>query len=82
MDGHDQAAGLISSSEETLHQLRIAAGLDISTLARKACLSANQIHQLECGESSSFYSDTIRSQASRRVMAILKSMTQNHTNLT
>ena len=76
MDGHDQALNDSYSSEETLQHLRIAAGLDIPTLARRACLSVAQIQQLECGQSSSFYSDAIRTQASRRVRAILKSIAQ------
>jgi hypothetical protein len=74
MDGHEQMVGTLHSSEESLERLRILAGLDIETLARKACLSVVQVKQLESGASSAFYSETIRSQASRRVMSILKSV--------
>jgi cytoskeleton protein RodZ len=78
MDGHDQTHTALHSSEETLQHLRITAGLDVATLARKACLSVAQIQQLENGQSSSFYSEAIRTQASRRVMAILKAASQSH----
>ena len=78
MDGHDQAHDTLISSQETLQHLRIAAGLDIPTLARKACLSITQIQQLECGQSGAFYSDSIRTQASRRVMAILQAVSSQH----
>jgi predicted transcriptional regulator len=78
MDGPEQIEAAIHTSEETLERLRLSAGLDVETLARKACLSVAQIKQLESGASDSFYSESIRSQASRRVMAILRSVVQAH----
>lgn len=78
MDGHEYTADIVHSTEESLEHLRLAAGLDLQTLARKACLSVTQIKQLECGESSSFYSESIRAQASRRVIAILKAVAKPH----
>ena len=55
-----------------LRALREAADMDVLVLARKACLSAGQVRELESGESGRyFYSDTIKRQAYKRVLMVL-----------
>jgi len=54
-----------------LRQLRLAKNLDAATLASQACLSVPQLYELESGESSLFYSSSLRNQAGRRVARLL-----------
>jgi hypothetical protein len=55
-----------------LRDLREAAGMDVHVLARKACLSAGQLRELETGQSSNlFYSDAIKRQAYKRALMLL-----------
>jgi len=55
-----------------LRALREAADMDVVILARKACLSAGQIRELESGEEGRyFYSETIKRQAYKRVLSVL-----------
>ena len=55
-----------------LRALRETADMDIVILARKACLSAGQIRELESGEEGRyFYSETIKRQAYKRVLTVL-----------
>ena len=59
-----------------LRELREAAGMDLTVLARTACLSVAQVRELETDDSDNlFYSDAIKRQAykttciSRRICA-------------
>jgi hypothetical protein len=55
-----------------LRALREAVDMDIMVLARKACLSAGQIRELESGiHGRYFYSETIKRQAYKRVLTAL-----------
>ena len=55
-----------------LRQLREAAGMDETTLARIACLSLAQVRQLQAGSGDGlFYSPTIKRQAYKRLLMIL-----------
>jgi transcriptional regulator with XRE-family HTH domain len=55
-----------------LRQLREAAGMDLSVLARTACLSVAQVRQLETEDSDNFfYSEAIKRQAYKRLLMIL-----------
>lgn len=54
-----------------LRQLRLQRNLDPALLATQACISLRQLHQLETGEHSLFYSTGLRNQAGRRVAALL-----------
>lgn len=54
-----------------LRQLRVQAGIDPSELATQACMSLSQLYELENGENSRFYSDSLRRQAGRRVARLL-----------
>jgi len=55
-----------------LRALREAAGMDLMVLARTACLSVAQVHQLETDDSDDFfYSDAIKRQAYKRLLMIL-----------
>lgn len=55
-----------------LRALREAAGMDVSMLARTACLSVAQVRQLESDEQENlFYSDAIKRQAYKRLLMIL-----------
>ncbi len=63
-----QAAGV---KGERLRALRLLAGLDLSELAKRAALSSSQLEQLENGSHGSFYNDSIRRQAARKVAMVL-----------
>lgn len=54
-----------------LRQLREAAGLSVSALARMAALSKNQIEQLESGGDSLFYNPGVKRQAARKLATLL-----------
>jgi hypothetical protein len=55
-----------------LRHLRKEAGIDLTVLARTACLSVAQVRQLESDDSDNlFYSDAIKRQAYKRLLAIL-----------
>jgi transcriptional regulator with XRE-family HTH domain len=54
-----------------LRQLRVQAGIDPSELATQACMSLAQLYELERGEGSRFYSDSLRRQAGRKVARLL-----------
>lgn len=55
-----------------LRQLREAAGMDLTVLARTACLSVAQVRQLETEDSDNFfYSEAIKRQAYKRLLMIL-----------
>lgn len=55
-----------------LRALREAAGIDLVTLARTACLSVAQVRQLETDDSDDlFYSEAIKRQAYKRLLMIL-----------
>ena len=55
-----------------LRQLREAAGMDLTVLARTACLSVAQVRQLETENSDNFfYSEAIKRQAYKRLLMIL-----------
>ena len=45
---------------EQLKRLRLAAGVEITTLAKKHSLSSSQVHQLEESGDSAFYSPEIK----------------------
>ena len=54
-----------------LRQLRQAAGMEVMTLARTACLSVAQVRHLEGEGDGMFYSSSIKRQAYKRVLMIL-----------
>lgn len=54
-----------------LRQLRHEQGIHPVDLATRACISLRQLYQLESGEHSLFYSNSLRKQAGRRVAALL-----------
>lgn len=55
-----------------LRKLRKSAGMDLTILARTACLSASQVHALETDHSDHlFYSEAIKRQAYKRLLMIL-----------
>ena len=55
-----------------LRQLREQAGMEVSTLAKTACMSLAQVRELEQGtETGVFYSVSIRRQAYKRLLMIL-----------
>ncbi|MFM7010186.1 MAG: helix-turn-helix domain-containing protein [Betaproteobacteria bacterium] len=54
-----------------LRQLRLQLGVDPSLLATQACISLSQLYELENGDISRFYSDSLRRQAGRRVAHLL-----------
>jgi hypothetical protein len=55
-----------------LRELREAAGMDLTVLARTACLSVAQVRELETDDSDNlFYSDAIKRQAYKRLLMIL-----------
>lgn len=56
---------------QALRQLRMQKSWDAVSLATQACISLRQLYQLESGETSLFYSQSLRNQAGRRVAAIL-----------
>lgn len=56
---------------QTLRLLRMQQNWDPAILATQACISLRQLYQLECGETSLFYSQSLRNQAGRRVATIL-----------
>lgn len=56
---------------QTLRLLRLQQNWDAASLATQACLSLRQLYQLENGETSLFYSKSLRNQAGRRVATIL-----------
>ena len=56
---------------QTLRLLRMQQNWDPAILATQACISIRQLYQLECGETSLFYSQSLRNQAGRRVATIL-----------
>lgn len=58
---------------QTLRLLRMQQGWDPAYLATQACISLRQLYQLESGETSLFYSKSLRNQAGRRVATILGS---------
>lgn len=57
------------SDAERLRHARNDAGLDVPTLAKHACLSVAQVHQLEDGGDSCFYTPEIKRQAGIRALA-------------
>lgn len=55
-----------------LRELRASAGMDLTILARTACLSASQVRALETDHSDHlFYSEAIKRQAYKRLLMIL-----------
>jgi len=56
---------------QALRLLRMQQGRDPASLATQACISLRQLYQLESGETSLFYSKSLRNQAGRRVATIL-----------
>lgn len=56
---------------QTLRLLRLQKNWEAASLATQACLSLRQLYQLENGETSLFYSKSLRNQAGRRVATIL-----------
>lgn len=60
-----------SISAEQLRALRLAAGLELSVLARQVSLSPAQLMQLENGLDSLFYTPAIGQQAARKVYLFL-----------
>ncbi len=56
---------------QTLRLLRMQQSIDPVVLATQACISLRQLHQLESGETSLFYSPGLRNQAGRRVATLL-----------
>lgn len=54
-----------------LRQLRQAAGIEVTTLARTACLSVAQVRHLEGEGEGFFYSPSIKRQAYKRLLMIL-----------
>lgn len=54
-----------------LRELRQASGLEVSALAKTACLSLAQVEQLEQGGDGLFYNLTIKRQAYKRLLMIL-----------
>jgi len=56
---------------QALRQLRMQKGWDAVSLATQACISLRQLYQLESGETTLFYSQSLRNQAGRRVAALL-----------
>ncbi len=54
-----------------LRRLREQQHVDPATLASRACISLRQLYQLETGETSLFYSPSLRNQAGRRVAQLL-----------
>ena len=55
-----------------LRELREAAGMDLTVLARTACLSVAQVRELETNDCDNlFYSDAIKRQAYKRLLMIL-----------
>lgn len=54
-----------------LRLLRHQSQVDPVDLATRACLSLRQLYQLENGEDSLFYSQSLRNQAARRVTRLL-----------
>jgi hypothetical protein len=55
-----------------LRELREAAGIDLTVLARTACLSVAQVRELETNDCDNlFYSDAIKRQAYKRLLMIL-----------
>lgn len=56
---------------QTLRLLRMQQNWDPASLATQACISLRQLYQLEGGETSLFYSKSLRNQAGRRVATIL-----------
>jgi len=65
---HPHAAGVKGGR---LRALRLLAGLDLIELAKRASLSSSQLEQLENGSHGSFYNDSIRRQAARKVAMVL-----------
>ena len=56
---------------QTLRLLRMQQNWDAAVLATQACISLRQLYQLENGETTLFYSQSLRNQAGRRVTALL-----------
>lgn len=56
---------------QALRELRIRRDMDPVLLATQACISLRQLLQLESGETSLFYSKSLRNQAGRRVATLL-----------
>jgi len=56
---------------QTLRLLRMQQNWDAASLATQACISLRQLYQLESGETTLFYSPSLRNQAGRRVTALL-----------
>ena len=56
---------------QTLRLLRMQQNWDAAVLATQACISLRQLYQLENGETTLFYSPSLRNQAGRRVTALL-----------
>jgi transcriptional regulator with XRE-family HTH domain len=54
-----------------LKSAREAAGLTQEIVAKRACLSVNQIKQIEDGGSRSFYSEPIKLASAKRIGSIL-----------
>ena len=56
---------------EQLKRLRLAAGVEITTLAKKHSLSSSQVHQLEESGDSAFYSPEIKYTVGRKLIRSL-----------
>ena len=54
-----------------LKRLRLAAGIEITTLAKKHSLSSSQVHQLEESGDSAFYSPEIKYTVGRKLIRSL-----------
>lgn len=76
MGGPDLIAGGALTEGSRLLGLRESLGFSLEGVARRACLSAKQIHQLEIGEWSAFYSLSIRQVALKRVIQMLEADVQ------
>jgi transcriptional regulator with XRE-family HTH domain len=62
--------------KEAFVKAREALGLSVQELSGKACLSVRQIHQIENGELSSFYSPNIKFTAAKKVAQLLNLQTE------
>ena len=60
-----------AADADGLRQRRLSAGWDATTLARRSSLSMAQVHQLEEGGDSHFYTPAIKVLAGRQAMRAL-----------
>lgn len=68
-----------ASDSEGLQRLRLAAGWDAHTLARRSSLSAAQVVQLEEGGDSHFYTPAIKHLAGRQAIKALRDWAASQT---